>query len=104
VPIGVKDVYLFKEVIATETVDKYIAKNMFLGATASVSSMATVTASTSNPDLRRLFASFAQQAMMEQETVGIYVQDRGWADPFAEPDEQLKMAVSDADELIAVRA
>lgn len=84
--------------------DKVIAFEMFWGAAASVQSLSGAAITATHPDLRRIFKEYLQENLIEHETLATYVQDQQWMNPFDTPENQLQLALADADEVIPVRA
>ncbi len=84
--------------------DRVIALDMLGKAAAGAESLYWASVMAHNPDLKRLYTGFLQQGMAAIGGLQTYVTDQGWAKPFASPDDQLKMALENADSMIAVKA
>lgn len=89
---------------AQQVTDRVIALDMLGKASAGAESVYWASVMAHNPDLKRLYSGFLQHGMAAIETLETYVTDQGWAKPFASPDEQLQMALENADSAIAVKA
>lgn len=83
--------------------DKTIAMDMLFSSTAALQGLCTATAATTCPDLKRLFEDFLTQGLQSHEAIATYTADREWSKPMAAPDDQLKIALSDADGLIGMK-
>jgi spore coat protein CotF len=83
--------------------DKLIAQDAAIAASGSIASLSAMVATTACPDLKRLFQSYLEQSITSQTTINTYIVDRGWAKPFISPEDQLRMAIEDADSLIAMK-
>lgn len=84
--------------------DKTIALDVLGGAIAAANALCLSTNAADNPDLKRLYKEFLQDALMAVDTIEVYASDQGFIKQFATPDEQLSLALEHADEIVAVQA
>lgn len=80
---------------ATKLSDKNIAVMMATAASASAVALGQAALGAANPDLKRLYKEFEQDAAMEAEALQAYTVKRDWAHPFDSPEQQLRIAVDD---------
>ncbi len=80
--------------------DRAIAFKMLGGGVASTNALCSAAMAADNPDLKRMYQDFLQDALTGVEAMETYLSDQGWVKPFATPDEQLQLALQDIDELI----
>ncbi len=84
--------------------DKVIAGQLQNASAAATSMLCALSQAASNPDLKRMYKTFGQETQLSLEAIQTYIADQGWSKPFGTPEEQLQMALQDADSIIAVQA
>lgn len=77
--------------------DRLIAMDMLAGAITAAKGFTAASVAADNPDLKRLYKDFLQDSLMAVEELETYVQDQKWMDRFADPETQLKMALTRVD-------
>lgn len=81
--------------------DRTIALDMLAGAKAASNFLCTAALAANNPDLKRLYKDFLQESIAGADALDTYIADQEWMNPFDSPEEQLRAALRDADELIS---
>lgn len=82
--------------------DRIIALDMLASSIGAANALCAASTVAGNPDLKRLYKEFLQEALTGVDTLETYVTDQGWAKPFASPEEQLQLTLEHADEVVAV--
>lgn len=82
--------------------DRIIAMDILASSIAAANALCAASTVAGNPDLKRLYKEFLQDALMGVDTLETYTADQGWIKPFASPDEQLQLTLEHADEVVAV--
>lgn len=81
---------------ADSSADQTLAYASASGAAAAAQAYFSATLTATTPEVRRLFAEYSSQAVMGHEALlGLMIQ-KGWANPYDEPTQQLQSVISQA--------
>ena len=82
--------------------DRLIAMQLLTGISASTNVVCSMAISAHNPDLKRLYEDYLKDDQAGVKALEQYVIDQGWLKPYDSPEEQLKLAIENAEALISV--
>jgi spore coat protein F len=81
--------------------DKTLAFNAMAAAAASAQAYMTATIASVTPELRAMLANITSQKITEHEAITAFMINKGWMNPYDQPNQQLESTKQEADSVLS---